>query len=93
MKTMRYKVVKTRAGNHCLYISDAFQKTFLPSGVQLRQDVIQKKNRLLPDSFLYKFNLRKLQRERRRPLLPLASELTHIDIIDKKQKIISVRTG
>ena len=86
MKTGTNILLDSGACDEGLDIADRLQKRLLPACVELRQNIIQKKNRRIPCLFLYQLNFRQLQGERRTPLLPLGTVMSQIHLIGQKYK-------
>ena len=61
LELMADKIIQSCTGDQSLYIVDAFQQICLPAAIQLRKNIIQQKNRCIPDLFLHQIDLRKLQ--------------------------------
>ena len=92
LELMADKIIQSCTGDQSLYIVDAFQQICLPAAIQLRKNIIQQKNRCIPDLFLHQIDLRKLQGKGRSPLLPLGTIPPDVDPVDLYAEIISVRS-
>ena len=90
LELMADKIIQSCTGDQSLYIVDAFQQICLPAAIQLRKNIIQQKNRCIPDFFLHQIDLRKLQGKGRSPLLPLGTIPPDVDPVDLYAEIISV---
>ena len=56
LKLMAYKIIQACTGDHGLDIMNTFQKIILPAAIKLRQNIIQKKYRLVMNDFFHQIN-------------------------------------
>lgn len=58
---MAYKIIQSGTGNNRLYMADPGKQMLLSSGIQLRQNIIQQKNRIILNYLFDEFYLRQFQ--------------------------------
>lgn len=92
-KVIFYKIIDSGTGNHRLDVMNALQKIPLPSAVKLGKHIVKQQHRCILYALLYDLNLRKLQRQCRRPLLSLGTEPPDVHFADRKTEIVAVGTA